>query len=52
MIPIGTAKPTTHLENVGKAIAANLKPLLKLSTEDLLAQRLDKFDKMGTFTEV
>jgi acetyl-CoA carboxylase carboxyl transferase subunit alpha len=39
-------------ENVGKAIAANLKPLLKLSTEDLLAQRLDKFDKMGTFTEV
>ncbi|NQV74273.1 acetyl-CoA carboxylase carboxyltransferase subunit alpha [bacterium] len=39
-------------ENLGKAIAANLKPLLKLSTEDLLAQRLDKFDKMGTFTEV
>ena len=39
-------------ENVGKAIAANLKPLLKLSTEDLLAQRLVKFDKMGTFTEV
>ena len=39
-------------ENVGKAIAANLKPLLKLSTEDLLAKRLDKFDKMGTFTEV
>jgi acetyl-CoA carboxylase carboxyl transferase subunit alpha len=39
-------------ENVGKAIAANLKRLLKLSTEDLLAQRLDKFDKMGTFTEV
>lgn len=39
-------------ENVGKAIAANLKPLLKLSTEDLLAQRLAKFDKMGTYTEV
>lgn len=52
--PMGGAHrdPETTFEALGKAIATNLVPLLKLSVEDLLAQRLAKFDAMGTYTEV
>lgn len=44
--------PETTFEALGKAIAANLAPLLKLSTDDLLAKRLAKFDAMGEYLEV
>jgi acetyl-CoA carboxylase carboxyl transferase subunit alpha len=52
--PMGGAHrdPERTFEAVGKAIAENLAPLVKMKTDDLLEKRLQKFDAMGTFTEV
>lgn len=52
--PLGGAHrdPQITYKAVGKAIARNLCELDKLSTEDLLKQRLEKFDSMGEYAEV
>ena len=52
--PMGGAHRDAQItyEAVGKAIASNLKDLSKLSTQELLDQRLAKFDSMGAFKEV
>ncbi len=51
--PMGGAHrdPAITYDAVGRAIASHLKDLSALSTEDLLDQRLAKFDSMGAFEE-
>ena len=43
--------PSATFDAVGKAIAAALGTLGELDTDDLLSQRLAKFDAMGAFVE-
>jgi acetyl-CoA carboxylase carboxyl transferase subunit alpha len=51
--PIGGAhrKPEVAYENVGRAVAKALRELGRLPTDDLLSERLAKFDAMGTWSE-
>ncbi|MEM1118339.1 MAG: acetyl-CoA carboxylase carboxyltransferase subunit alpha [Bacteroidota bacterium] len=51
--PVGGAhrNPQAVFEAAGQALARHLGELQALSTDDLLAGRLDKFDAMGSFAE-
>jgi acetyl-CoA carboxylase carboxyl transferase subunit alpha len=51
--PLGGAHQDIKLtaQNVKKAVLANLKPLLSMSSRELIADRYNKFRKMGIFTE-
>ncbi len=51
--PLGGAHndPKTTFDSVGKAIALALGALETLPTDELLAQRLAKFDAMGSWTD-
>lgn len=51
--PIGGAHSdkVKMAENLKQAIEKELKPLLKMSSEDLRTQRYEKFRKMGVFLE-
>ena len=51
--PVGGAHrdPQAVFEATGRAIAEHLDALLPLSTDDLLAGRLAKFDAMGAYSE-
>ena len=41
----------TTFKNVQKVISETFNELKKLSTEDLIMQRMDKYSKMGEFKE-
>lgn len=51
--PVGGAhrNPQATFRNTGKAIAAALHALDDIPADELLAQRLDKFDRMGVFDD-
>jgi acetyl-CoA carboxylase carboxyl transferase subunit alpha len=51
--PIGGAHHDVKLtsQNIKKAVLAHLEPLLKLSSRELIADRYNKYRKMGIFAE-
>ena len=51
--PMGGAHrdPATTFASVGQAISRTLQELEKLSPDELIDQRIDKFDQMGAFRE-
>ncbi len=51
--PLGGAHrdPRVTFDTVGKFISTNLKALSKIPTTELPIQRLEKFDRMGVFSE-